>query len=89
MASEHEKLVEEVAKTIADWPINYQEYLPRAERVIAIIDERTKEATLEMIAAWRKRSCQPLEPELDLTAMHAASALWPSHGTDGKEEKAK
>ena len=86
MSDAHVNLVEEVADELASH-CKCQSYRLAAEAIIALIAERTKEATDEMMDAWNNeediRDCASIGTKLeecgrgDWRSMHAASARRP------------
>jgi hypothetical protein len=80
MASEHEKLVEGVTNELSGYGVGED----AARAAIAFIAEQTKEVTLRMRVAWQSYDPDDASATGDWSAMHAASALWPSH-RDGRE----
>jgi hypothetical protein len=102
----HEKLVNDVARAIwrvmfpeVEWDAAGRKYsrhkldcIAYARPSVALIAERTKEASPEMVQSWARNPALVSRAhidgaEADWSAMHAASALWPARS--GTVEKAR
>ena len=71
---EHEALVQAIRSIITN---GYIYSNPAARAILALVAERLEKPTEAMIEAWRSRENEPLEIELDWSAMLAASPLKP------------